>query len=335
MPSLLDIPPEIRFQILELVLCHIRALPPDPATILQERLELHGALYQSWKYGPQHKLFEPNGYATNSHPLLLTSRQLRAETQSALHHLPAKRSYRLDVMLVHEWELWPTWLSVPALWTRLDSVLTTIRICGAKDRSGRSEFCIGDCSGPPIMWCFYSLLERFLFYGPVGERKLGSEHRNMTINSLTLDVVSSPEIDATMTEPAPTYSEWYRSREGNEDNDSASKIIMRADWLVNFLRDWIGSLLCMSYHTARWGKILYERIGTVRLCADGVLMKEINLAQRLADLRHNDASETFGNIRPRENRVAHFWQWKTKTLVKRRKAGLPVIDPEDSELVGL
>ncbi|MCJ1381184.1 hypothetical protein MMC17_004293 [Xylographa soralifera] len=331
MPSLTDIPPEVRSQIIELVLCSSRAPPSDPATTSQNRIELHDLKYVSWQYGQENNMYEPDGYITNSLSLLLTNRQLWAETQSALRCLPTKHSYSLDVMFVNERELWPTWLSVPALWTRLDNVFTTFRICGSKGQ-GPSELRGGNGGPPQIIWCFYSLMERFLTYGPVGERKPGSQDRNITINSLTLDIVSSPENEVTMTELAPTYMDWYRSRHGHADNDLSSTP-MRAEWLADFLHGFIPGLLRMGYHTAPYGMIMYERIGTLRLCVDGVLKQKYDLCKMLADLQYNDASETFGNIWPRENRVPFFREWKKKALVKRREAGLPVIDPEDSDLL--
>ncbi|MCJ1295920.1 hypothetical protein MMC34_007485 [Xylographa carneopallida] len=334
MPSLLDLPVELRFQIIELVLCHSRAPPLDPATTSQNRVTLDDLDSTSWSYGPQHNMYEPDGVTTSSLSLLLTNHQLWAETQSALQRLPARFSYYLDAMLVNERELWPTWLSVPALRTRLDNVAVTVRICGTKDHPGRSEFVHGDGSPPQIVWCFYSLMERFLTYGPVGERKLGSQDRGITVNLMTLNIVSPPDSEPTMNEPVPSYADWYQSRLRDVDNKTSPTSIIRAEWLAKFLRSYLGHLLAMSYHTARYGMILYERIGIIRLCADGVLTHEYDLCTLLADIRHNDASTTFGDIWPRENRVPFFWAWKKKALRKRKEAGLPVIDAADLELMG-
>ena len=330
MTLLFDLPREVRFQILQLVLCSSRALPTDPTTtISQNRIELRDGNHNSWEYGPRHNKYEQGACTTNSLPLLLTNRQLRAETQSVLQHLAIKRSYSLDVMLVNERELWPTWLLVPALWTRLDHVVATFRICGGKGRSG---FVGGDGGPPEIIWCFYSLMERFLTFGPVGERKPGSQDRNITIRSLTLDVVTPPDVEVMMADSTENYRNWFHGRIGSCDADGLS-FGVRPGWLAEFLRDEIQDLLRMSYHTARYGMIMYERIGTIRLCLDGVLKKEFDLGKRLADLRYDSAFDTFGNIDPREDRIPYFWKWKKKALVKRREAGLPVVDPEDPELI--
>jgi len=88
----------------------------------------------------------------------------------------------------------------------------------------------------------------------------------------------------------------------------------------------------MDYHTAGYGMIIYERIGTIQICVNGVLNKEFDLGKMLADLRFGEQTDTFGNIWPREERLPYFWRWKKAALRKRREAGLPVIDPEDPEL---
>ncbi|MCJ1431505.1 hypothetical protein MMC27_000858 [Xylographa pallens] len=335
MPSLLDIPPELRFQIIGLVLCNSRTPPQDPATASHNRIQLHDIEYASWNHGPEHTLYEMNGCTPNSLSLLLTNRQLWAETQSALQAFSAKQSYSLDVMLVNEQELWPTWVSVPALWTRLDSVIASFRICNTKDSQGRSQVVLGNGGPSPIVWCFYSLMERFLTYGPVGQRRLGCQDRNITVKSITLDIVSSPDVKAAMTEWGPNYSDWYLNPITNvEGADWALSIIMQTEWFVEYLHEFITPLLRMSYHTARYAMILYERIGTIRLCADGELMKEYDLGKMLAALQRNDAAKTFGNIARQEDRVPFFREWKRKTLVKRREMGLSVIDSGDSELMG-
>lgn len=76
---------------------------------------------------------------------------------------------------------------------------------------------------------------------------------------------------------------------------------------------------------------MYERIGTIRVCVDGKLEREENLADRLAKLRFTDPLFTFGHV-PSRNRLQAFWDWKKKALEKRRQAGLSVIFPDDPEL---
>ena len=333
MPHLLTLPREVRFQILELVLCSSRTPPANPATTSQNRTALHDGDYRSGDYGLRRTKYEEGASTTNGLPLLLTNRQLGAETQAVLQRATIKRSYSLDVMFVDDSELWPTWLLVPALWTRLDELVATFRICGTKGED--SGFRGGDGGPQQIVWCFYNLMERFLTFGPVGERKAGSQDRNISVRSLTLDVVTPSDGQVMMADSRENCNKWFDHRRryhGPEDPDLSSFSI-RPEWLAGFLSNHIHSLLHMGYYTAKYGMIMHERIGTTRLCVDGVLREEFDLCKMLADLRYDDPTNTFGNVSPREARIPYFWAWKKKALVKRRETGLPVVDPEDPELM--
>lgn len=351
MPCLLTLPREIRDKILELVICDERAPPPNPTAASSDRTLLNDIECRSWHYGPWHNKYEgqgPNGaYTTNSIALLLANRQLSAETQDALERLPTTYSYGLDVMFVDEKELWPTWVSVPALSPRVDSVVATFRIFGTWDGEGRFPFRLGDGSPPEIVWCFYSLMERFLTCGPVGKRKLQYLDRNITVKFLTLNILTPPGLEPVATDDMQTYGHWYRSRidhyyisDDEEDDDDAARtagtnIPMQPALLADFLYGYICHLLGMGYHTAREGGIMYERIGTIRICVDGELKHECDLGEYLARLRFTNALQTFGNVYPPENRVPFFWQWKKRALEMRKEAGLSMVEPKDPELLQL
>ena len=104
-------------------------------------------------------------------PTLLVNHQLRDETLAAINIIPTKHSYELDLMIVNEETLWPTWLVVPEYTTRVDAVHATVRIVGTKPASSRQSGFQFDGENPPvIVWCFLSVLERFLCKGPVGEQ---------------------------------------------------------------------------------------------------------------------------------------------------------------------
>lgn len=308
MSSLLTIPREIRDQILELVIFSHRAPPKSPTEPPQERASLDNPRrFSSWSYGPENVKYDQQDIVPNSLSLLLVNRQLSAETKSTLERFPI--SYYLDVMIVNEQELHPTWLSVPAFSNRIDNVVVTFRIFGTREPGGRSMFIIGDGSPPQITWCFYNLMEVFLKCGPIANLKTGLRRKDVSINTLTLDFVSPP----------------------NAESDIAS-LLMRPDWLADFVNDYNHTLLQMSYHTAWYGMIMYERIGTIRYYVDGQLSTQHDLDVLLAKCRSNDSGDTFGNI-ANEERSAFFWKWKKKALKARKEAGLPVIYPDDPELV--
>jgi hypothetical protein len=133
-----------------------------------DRTELHDVKYNGWYGGKDiyYSLSESRNYVL---PVLLVNRQLHAEALATLDVLPTKHCYTLDIMLVDERELWPTWLSVPALTTRVDKVYAAFRIIGTS-KGQRSGFTGGDGGLPMITWCFYSILERFFRAGPKGLR---------------------------------------------------------------------------------------------------------------------------------------------------------------------
>ncbi|KAK0108849.1 hypothetical protein ONS96_002689 [Cadophora gregata f. sp. sojae] len=85
-------------------------------------------------------------------PTLKVNKLLRAQTLTVMRHLklPGARSYRLDVMMIDGEELWPTWLYVPCLTTRVDELLVTLRDLGPFSRKYGRGFQNGD-GGPPWM----------------------------------------------------------------------------------------------------------------------------------------------------------------------------------------
>ena len=61
-------------------------------------------------------------------PILLASKQLRAETLRAIHRAP--KDFVVDLLLVNECDVWPTFLSVPSLTDRISTVRANIRTMG-------------------------------------------------------------------------------------------------------------------------------------------------------------------------------------------------------------
>ena len=338
MASLLGIPRELRDNIIELVLLFTHTPLDYPGAALQHRVPLIDIDYRSWEYGPCNNLYEKQDFVPTSLPLLLVNRQLYAETRAALQRLPEGHSYLLDVMLVDEAELWPTWLSVPVLVDRVDSVLAKFRIFGNQQNDYHSVLDPGDASPLQLVWCFYCLLERFLRRGPVGQRRMRLADRNITIKTLTLDFLSPS--DSTMRlRSTNEYRQWLKSRsklrglwEQPDGNNSVVPSDMHPEWLMDFVSDYICMLLGMDYHMELYGKILYERVGVIRVCVDGKLETEYNLAEMLAKLRFDRHENTSGYACPYES-VHYLREWKKKALNKRREAGLPAPDPEVKDIV--
>ncbi|PVH76790.1 hypothetical protein DL98DRAFT_657248 [Cadophora sp. DSE1049] len=262
-------------------------------------------------------------------PTLAVSRQLRDETLKLMEHLglPGKRSYRLDVMLVEEDYLWPTWLYVPSLTRQVDEVVATIRICGIAGANSRSGFSSG-CGGPPLItWAFWNLLQCFLAGGPLARDT--KDDIGVSVKSLVIDI-RTPDVPAEMVAPETTVIEGEKYRHFlhggyrglvNFRQKTGIPYVMNPKNLIMFLVHEMDSLLGMSYHTASYGAILYERIGSIKFTLDGELCKEFDLAEGLANIRFRDS---FGNV-PREERPAVFNAWKENAYKSREEFGLKTI----------
>lgn len=348
MHSLLNIPAELRALVITQALYSQRTPPSTPSEI--GRIDFQDIDYRAWRsrtsiYHEQRGQHCPS----NALPLLLTNRQISAETQAILDIERQKSNlrYRLDISVLNDFDLFVTWLSVPWISNRLDSLVVDIRLFGHILSKSTAKTLSGDGGRLGFHWSFYAVLERFLRYGPVDEKKMKTlkdpkkyrrnptfEDRDMTVKQLTLHIDSAED-----TLPFPPddidYSQWStrqhgidRFRNPSATTDKLIKYRTRPEWLAKYLLGQIGGLLCMSYHTAAYGKILYERIGALRVVVDGEDFGRADIAGELAGLSFDDEADTFGDVWPRENRLPTFWAWKKETLARRQELGFPVVWPE-------
>ncbi|KAF2815316.1 uncharacterized protein BDZ99DRAFT_459222 [Mytilinidion resinicola] len=94
--------------------------------------------------------------------------------------------------------------------------------------------------------------------------------------------------------------------------------------LATFLSFGLRVLLEMSCDSARYGAILFERVGTIRVMVDGEVFKEWKLATLLAAFPPDGPPSTF-----ERGTLADFKSWREETYAAREKAGLPVIRHEN------
>ncbi|KAF2807230.1 uncharacterized protein BDZ99DRAFT_465149 [Mytilinidion resinicola] len=329
---LLSLPREIRDTILELVISSSRAPPQDtseaeprsPSATEWQAEEISG--FDAWYHSRTPLYFEPRVYISNSAPLLLVNHQVSSETAAALARL--NLPYELDVIFSNENSLWPSWLSVPRLSNQLDQVNVTFRICGSekilpKWMSGWGQ---GNGAPPWLMWLFYYLLEYVLRRGPVPHTD-SSVDREVTIKNLDLNFVGKNDKEEIYGETArPIGENWKHTRYYNQSalyQGEEEDKVLRPEWLASFLMLRFLSLLEMGYHTAKYGMVLHERIGSIQFRVNGEHFALFKIGTVLRTLEHHDAGHTFGNL-PREERVAAFRAWKENALRKREERGLPV-----------
>ncbi|KAF2493043.1 hypothetical protein BU16DRAFT_529270 [Lophium mytilinum] len=324
---LLSLPREIRDTILELVISYSRPPPQDVSTAEprptpsprwhpEDPSEFNSAPGRFAVY------LEPRGYISNSASLLLVNRQISSKTAAALtlFHPP----YELDVIFLEESKLWPTWLSVPALSSQLDQVNATIRISGHHD----IPWPLGNGGPPWQVWPFFYLLEYVLRRGPVPHTD-SSLDREVTIKNLDLNFIGKDDKEEIPGETPPPASEnWkytrYHAQSASlQDDETVQKKVLRPTWLAWFLMRHCLELLGMTYHTAQYGAILHERVGSIQFSVNGKRFAHFEIGTVLRTLDDYDAGATFGHL-PREERVAAFRLWRETTTRKREERGLPI-----------
>ncbi|RDL37966.1 uncharacterized protein BP5553_05399 [Venustampulla echinocandica] len=312
MVSLLDIPREVRHKILTFVVSTPKP-PPSGHSDAGPRIRLPYSPCKGWHRNVQ---YCPHMNRTKEFSTLLVNRQLHDETLAAIDLLSRKPTYILDIMVVDGRSLWPTWLSVPALSKSVDIVYSTLRIDTTSSDMTMSGFQRGSGGFPLITLSFYGVLERFLRVGPAVNPAL-QEEELISINILEIDV-ETPE-ERRGIQPSPESLKEFRCGWDTQP--------LRSELLVGFITTYISILLYMGYHTAEYGSILYERIGTIRVLRDGKLEREWDMAKGLRDIKFD---ESIGNV-TREERSEYFKKWKLQAYETRAQLGLPVLPlDEDS-----
>lgn len=335
----MDLPQEIRAIIFEEVINGHRVPPTSPSK--SNMVDIMDMEYKA-NMGPFRPYYEQRDThsPSNSLPLLLTSRQVSIETQSALNRMK-RTTYVLGISVLNDRDLFSTWISVPRLTTRLSTLHVDMRLFGhiITSEEGRGQMGCGGRYG--FHWSFYALLERFLRYGPVGAKKgrcnsygdPSYEDRQISVENLVLDFHPA-ETELPYPPDDIGYTEWLDKHDGrlwiDEETDMSPAYKPRPEWLLRYLRYWLEYITDMSYHTAYYGAFVYEKIGTISMLVDGRLETTIDLAGELARLHFDSPAQTMGHL-PSEIRLSEYWKWKKATLQRREALGFPVVWPQDLE----
>ncbi|KZW01813.1 hypothetical protein EXIGLDRAFT_716460 [Exidia glandulosa HHB12029] len=313
MTCLLALPVELRYDIIERVLLNCE---PPPSSVESASAGRYKSNSQLCVHGPNYVRFSGAPVVPNSLGLLLANRQLSLETSTTITRLRASQrlTYVLDVILVNDSVLWPTWLCVPATVTVVDSVHVTFRAFGARSRGGGSAY-FANASAQLIMYGFYFLLEHFLVVSPGG---------NVSMRSLVLDFSDdgAPEDGARKHEWLSMHRKYGHSIPGD-----VVPIAPRASWLADTVAGYIRGILSMDYYTSHYGAILYKRIGSLTVQENGKELRHFDLGALIAPLAFDDPTKTFGNRYPHEVRLPAFWDWKEAAVRARLDCGLPVGAP--------
>ncbi|KZW01801.1 hypothetical protein EXIGLDRAFT_27053 [Exidia glandulosa HHB12029] len=312
MACLLRLPPEIRDIIIEHALLARAQEPADTDAAALDRIPLdQEAFARGIIYTGEEVVQLPATRVTpNSLGLLLVNRQLSGEVLVTIERLraSARLTYVLDIMVVQDALLWPTWLSVPAISATLDRVEVTFRAFGARSHMGKSAW---NGLPPSIVLALFWLLKHFV---------LSDKY---FIRSLVLDfsdsVHTDPPDDATK-EDWITMHQLYR-REVPAD---IVPVIPRAAWYASTLERWISYTLSMGSYGAAYGRLLLERIGYVTINAGDHRVQRYDLAARLTAIVTIGSDGMMWYISPPDLRRRAFWDWIEDTAQGRLVAGLPV-----------
>ena len=274
MPSFLSLPVDLRKIIIGLVVSTPMTTIEDACDI-GEWMPYLDIQYRSKDDGYGVRYAQPF-QGTNSSHLMLVNRQLSMETQQLLDSLWSKLVYIVDVALVSQSYIQPTWLSIPVLSRSMHKVHASIRITKSLRSSSWAGFQDQAPHPPHIIWSLYSLLERFLKCGPVGLRKLPRD-QVIRVRVLEIDVITPPDIPLDWF-PPPGMS----LAEANEYSATTThSYTLHPDFLVSSLLFYINTLLRFFRDSEDWGSILYERVGILRLTQDGIVIHEWKLTENL------------------------------------------------------
>ncbi|KAL4949062.1 hypothetical protein BDW69DRAFT_203099 [Aspergillus filifer] len=301
----LDLPAEIRALVIEHALFDSRDPPRYPT--LENRVQLSDIRHLAWRARPHYENFKTHS-PSNCLALLLIYPQISTETRTMMN-LQKKTNYHLDISVLDDNEVFPTWLSVPFLTTRINKLFVDVRLFGNIISPHVSWRLRGDGGHAQYEWDFLALLERFLRYGPVGEKKrpdgirwspsVRDEERFISDRGIKVDTVildfSSAEEGGKLAPREVTYVDWRRifipGRSGFKDGIMLEEYNTRPEWLAELLADEINCCLHFGRDREMFGKLMFERLRMIRMFVDGKSFQDIDVAGRLDDLKYHAQEE--------------------------------------------
>lgn len=138
MTSFFDLSREIRDIIFEYALYYFHPLPESPEAVAQNRKRLSHCTeeYDECNCEDKDILIGPEeDFGNGARRLFLVNRRIHEETKSLIKRKKRGLSI-MDVMVVNERELWPTWLAAPVSFHKVDNVKITFWFFGIRQRQG-------------------------------------------------------------------------------------------------------------------------------------------------------------------------------------------------------
>ena len=322
MSSLMELPRELRDQICNLILIAESERPDITASF--DQLTEGRVHYKNPKLDAICKvvLYVPGAAPNNNLSLLLVDRQLHLETRENLKVIARRPSYSLDIVVLDEILLLPTWLHVPVTSTRLDTMDVTFRISGSYNarkefdvemnrngpyaRWGRYKGFQGGDGGPPAMsWQVYAVLERFVKVGPAGDIEGRSVNKHFTVKCMRIDFQTPAGVPHDRLGPPLSGSSSFGGRKDVRGR------VLDPGYLADYVAKDLGCMLRLSDGTwFRCGQILYEHLDELVLYKDGKEFRRWDIAEQLRNLEDSSSVKKYRPL---------AWQ-------KRRERGLKRYD---------
>lgn len=303
--------------------------PPDldnPDILTLGRSELPGTnrrdqqIVRSWTKTSD-IFFEP--FQPHIHPIFLVNRKLSSDAAIVLAR--TKANYHLDIILLNEVSLLPTWLMLPKPASQVETLTCTFRIAGsAPPRAEQREYRGFGTAGSAIAWVIYSLLEHFLWYGPsFGYTSKGVSnsvadiHPGYSIGNLVIDVETPPGIHPDQM-GVPMTGSYGHGQHPRMDDGKMQPRVLDPLYLIDFIDREITRLLRMDYYTFEYGNILFENVGNIIFKLDGQIQSTRDLGAILQDLSPGYEIATTSKA----ERIQKFQNWKPLAIARRSTLGL-------------
>ncbi|KAH7097490.1 hypothetical protein BKA62DRAFT_716182 [Auriculariales sp. MPI-PUGE-AT-0066] len=296
MSWLLDFPPELLEDILEWV---ILGETPAPASIADAAMTRSPE--SVFSTDSQCKVFTQHGnVVSNTASLLRTNRLVAGRVGQA------GLALKLDVLFVHERELWTTWVHVPYLSQCFNRIQVNLRIANAH------------VVGPALK---------------VANDVVG---RQITVETLDINISA---LEGVTLAPEDVRNEWLDSRRNvggaTEGMDDASLwlfgLAMRPEWLADILRQGYGLEYMLRMGEPYYGAILHERVGVLSVYVEDQLYQHYDVGQSFADLlkplgsgRNKYYTYYYFNQFPWGERPQRFAKWWHAAFITRVQHGLSV-----------
>lgn len=337
--NILDLPWELRSQILEEIILSHRNPPSYPAVKAETRTPLEKVMNSGdrpddfWTSNSKHIKWLINSPLHPASALLLLNHQLNYEAKLVRQRLTNSRTCQVDILFAEEETLYPTLLSAYTSSTHFDLLHTQLRIVGLRPESeqyynwGEHFYRMSSMlhlrdrppHGAQLSETFLSLLHSFVRVRPplsIGDTK--TEDRRNVVSVIELNVLSHhTDTDESLLPPQGIKARhWFMARENKQDNlhDFLLRTQMRPEWLSDWLGNQLEIVLSPTSFNISHIESVYQCVGEIKVLLDGVVQKELRLGELLSD---------FDPIARDIETRRRLEKWQETTLSLREQRGLP------------